>query len=291
LKTFLEFLSSIHNKIQFTMEMEEGKHLRFIDIDVYRRPDGTLGHRVYRKPVHTSLYLHPISHHHPSNKHAVLATLVFRAGAICDENILGQELEFLKNSLRDNSYSLQQIQHAFSRKEKPPRDNKKPILTAFLPYVQSMYCHLNRMLKKLDFRGINLPPKKIFKCLRPVKDNMGLKTAGVYCIPCECCKVCVGQSGRTIEMRVEEHRWHICHFHPDKSAVAKHSINHDHKMRFQETQILGSKSGYMDRLIREAKELDLHPNNINQENGLLLRKTWKPAIQQLRRNRPTSRPN
>jgi hypothetical protein len=61
--------------------------------------------------------------------------------------------------------------------------------------------------------------------------------------------------------------------------------------RFQETQTLARKSGYMDRLIREAAELDLHPNNINQENGLLLGKTWKPAIQQLRRSRLTSRPN
>jgi DNA-binding transcriptional MerR regulator len=135
----------------------------------------------------------------------VLATLVFRARAICDEDSLGQELEFLKNSLKDNGYSLQQIQQVLSRKEKPPRHNRKPILTVFLPYVQSMSSHLNRMLRKHDFRGINLPPKKIFKCLRPVKDNMGLKTAGVYCIPCKCGNVYVGQSGCTTETRVEEH--------------------------------------------------------------------------------------
>jgi hypothetical protein len=46
----------------------------------------------------------------------------------------------------------------------------------------------------------------------------------------------------------------------------------------------------MDRLLREATELNLHPNNINREDGLLLR-TWQPAIQQLRRNRSTPTPN
>jgi hypothetical protein len=135
-----------------------------------------------------------------------------------------------------------------------------------------------------------LPPKKIFNCLWPVKDNVGLKTPQVYCIPCKCGNVYVGQSGRTVEKRVEE-RQHIRHSHPDKSAVAKHIINNDYKIRFRETQILASKSGYMDRLTREAIELDLHPNNINREDGLLLSTTSQPAIQQLRRNRSTSRPN
>jgi hypothetical protein len=140
------------------------------------------------------------------------------------------------------------------------------------------------MLRK-HIRGINLPPKKVFSCLRPVKDDLGLKTRGVYCIHCECSKVYVGQSGHTIETRVKEHRRYLHHSHPDKSAVAEYIINHDHMIRFHEMQIPANKSGYMDRFIREAVELDLHPNNINREDGLLLSKIWKPVIQRLRRNR------
>jgi hypothetical protein len=105
-----------------------------------------------------------MSHHHLSNKHVVLATLVFRATAICDEDSLGQKLEFLKNSLRENGYILQQIHQVLSKKEKPSKNNRKPIFTAFLPYVQPISSRLNRMLKKHDIRGINLPPK-IFNCL------------------------------------------------------------------------------------------------------------------------------
>ena len=60
-------------------------------------------------------------------------------------------------------------------------------------------------LISLMTRGISLPLKKVFDCLRPVKDDLGLKTPGLYCIPSECGKVCVGQSGRTIETRVKEH--------------------------------------------------------------------------------------
>lgn len=82
-----------------------------------------------------------------------------------------------------------------------------------------------------------------------MKDDLGLKTPGVYCILCECDMVYVGQSSRIIQTRVKEHRWHILHSPPDKSAVAEHSINHDHIMKYQEMQILPNKSRYMNRLV------------------------------------------
>jgi hypothetical protein len=47
LTEFLNHLSGLHNKIQFTMEKEEG-HLPFPDIDIYRRMDGSLAHKVYQ---------------------------------------------------------------------------------------------------------------------------------------------------------------------------------------------------------------------------------------------------
>jgi predicted GIY-YIG superfamily endonuclease len=61
--------------------------------------------------------------------------------------------------------------------------------------------------------------------LRSVKDNLGLNVPGVYQIPCECGKVYMGQTGRSIKTRCKEHRRHIYLDQPDKSAVAEHSID------------------------------------------------------------------
>jgi hypothetical protein len=88
LTEFLNHLNRLHNKIQFTMEIEEEDHLPFLDIDIYRKTDGSLGHKIYWKPTHTNLYLHQNSHHHPANKQSVLAPLIHRVKALCDEDSL-----------------------------------------------------------------------------------------------------------------------------------------------------------------------------------------------------------
>jgi len=160
LMDFLNHLNGIHNKIQFTIEIEEASHLPFLDIDIYRKMDCSLGHKVYRKPTHTNLYLHQKCHHHPVNKHSVLSSLVHRAKTLCDQESLAPELTFLTNVFKQNDYRHQQIKQAIKPATRTNKTEDKPTSTAYLPYTQTTYGRLSRMLAKYNNKSVAIPPTK-----------------------------------------------------------------------------------------------------------------------------------
>jgi hypothetical protein len=114
---------------------------------------------------------------------------------------------------------------------------------------------------------------KLSSLLCPVKDHQGLRTPGVYMIPCECSRVYIGQKGISVYIRLKEHQRHIHLEHPDKLAIAEHSIDQGHHMQFHNSSILATNTRYMDHIVREAIEIELHPYNINREVGFYLSKS------------------
>ena len=57
----------------------------------------------------------------------------------------------------------------------------------------------------------------------------------------------------------------------------------DHLCDFDYLVYIGY-TGYSDRLIREAIEIEMHPN-MNKEDGLILRTAWKPLLHILKEKR------
>ena len=69
----------------------------FLDVLILRRANGSLGHKVYRKPTHTDRYLHKLSNHHPRQKRTVVKTLIDQAKRILSPGILMRSYSILNN--------------------------------------------------------------------------------------------------------------------------------------------------------------------------------------------------
>jgi hypothetical protein len=65
-------------------------------------------------------------------------------------------------------------------------------------------------------------------------------------------------------------------------AVAQHALETGHKIEFNNTCRLARTKEYMDRIIKEAIEIKLHPDNIKRDGGLIPSRAWQPAIRQIR---------
>jgi hypothetical protein len=98
-------------------------------------------------------------------------------------------------------------------------------------------------------------------------------------------RVYIRQTGRSAVIRLKERQQHIRLEHPDKSAIAEHSIDQGHCIQFHSSSILTTKTRCMDRVVREAIEIEFHPYNINREGGFCLSKSWKPLIGSLKLSR------
>jgi predicted GIY-YIG superfamily endonuclease len=193
------------------------------------------------------------------------------------QDSLHAELVFLRDVSRQNGYD-QQIHGVLNRRPNISQPDDKPESVSFLPYVGTIFNGISRVLSRHNIKSEGLPPKKVSSFLRPVKGNLQPRTRGVYRITCECGTVCIGLTGRSVETRFKEHQRHIHLEHPDKSAVAEHSVDLGHRIQLHNISIFATKTRYMDRIISEAIEIELHPNNMNREVGFCLGKSWKPLI-------------
>jgi hypothetical protein len=97
--------------------------------------------------------------------------------------IMMRKTKVLKTKICSNGYSRQQIQRSLNPTVRTSKPKDKPTSVALLPYVQTTYGRLSRMLARHNIKSVGLPPRKISSFLRPVKDDLGLRTPGVYNIP------------------------------------------------------------------------------------------------------------
>ena len=168
---------------------------------------------------------------------------------------LPKKIRHLKTTFRQNGYSNEEIHSALKRSIKnqgatKEEDRPKPIAIANIPFVSTVSGKISRILQKHSIDTVFRPCSKLRDLLVKVKDPCGFETPGVYNIPYECGKVYVGETGRTINTRIKEHKRHLGLCQPEKSAVVEHAIEYDHRVKWDHVKILCRESKFWERLVK-----------------------------------------
>lgn len=131
-----------------------------------------------------------------------------------------------------------------------------------LPYILGTTDKISHILRKNNIRTTFEPMSTISKCLKSVQDPIDPKChKGVYFVPCSCGKTYIGETGRSILTRIQEHAADIKHNCSKTLALAEHSSKTNHHRKF-----------------KEAVEIGKHPNNLNRDKGWKISDNWIPTL-------------
>jgi hypothetical protein len=97
---------------------------------------------------------------------------------LCDQDSLPQELEFLTTVFKMNGYSTQQIRHAMEPTTPTCKNEDKPTATAYLPYTQTTFGWLSRMLAKHNIKSVALPHHEDSQLLATSQRNTRTENTG-----------------------------------------------------------------------------------------------------------------
>ena len=95
-------------------------------------------------------------------------------------------------------------------------------------------------------------------------------------IPCEYGKVYIGETGRSFNTRIKEHKACQRLGDGDKSAIVKHA--QQHKINWEDSSLIISIPHWHTRRVREAIEILQH-NTVPQDSGLHINDIWHPLLQ------------
>ena len=120
------------------------------------------------------------------------------------------------------------------------------------------------------------PVKTLRQVLTRVKNKIPQeKRKGVvYEIPCEECEQSyVGETGRTLKKRIEEHKTAVKK-EDKRNGVAVHVKKTKHQINWEGAKVISNETQYWRRRVAEAINIQTRPQTMNLDCGLKLNDTW-----------------
>ena len=284
---FLRYLNNQDPCIKFTIEMEQERALPFLDVLIQRTIAGRIKTGVYRKPTHSGRVLAFDSHHPMSAKAAVVRALLDRVETHYDkDDIAGkkEEEEKVMGELEKNGYGARFIRR-YARKKPCKKEQEQcgDLRRIGAPYVKGVSEAIKRVLRPMGIDLCHRASPWQWTLCNKLKDRVPMKKKKgvVYEIPCgECQLSYVGETLRTLEDRVREHRRHVQKGNVLQSAVAEHARIQEHTIRFDDARVIDQATDCIPRRVKEALHIRKREGaTMNKDAGLTLSRQWEACVE------------
>ena len=105
------------------------------------------------------------------------------------------------------------------------------------------------------------------------------RQGAIYCVPCgDCDQKYFGETKMSFKKRKKEHISYIKHFYPEKSALAAHALELEHRMNWSKTQIVAFENDFRRRRFTESFFINSTPNVINEKSSDLFPKICRATF-------------
>ena len=153
-----------------------------------------------------------------------------------------------------------------------------------LPYIKGTTDKISKILNKHNINVAFTPANTIRQLFNSVNDPINPKhQKGVYVIPCSCGKEYIGETGRSLNIRIKEHTADLRRERTSKSALVEHVHSSSHYICIEDVKLVKKEDHYLKRKIKEAIEIEKRNNILNHDDGLKLSNTWKPLFEILKK--------
>ena len=99
-------------------------------------------------------------------------------------------------------------------------------------------------------------------------------------IPCECGRVYIAETGRSMLEQIEEHDQDTRLARTQSFAVSVHSNSTGHHPLWDEVKFIDRDPYWYTRRVKEAIHIGLHSDNINRDSGIKISEARMPTIKQ-----------
>lgn len=272
--TILDTLNKQHNKLKFTVEMENQRTIPYLDIQLHISNNKFITDW-YTKPTSSGRLINYHSHQPHRTRINTANNLINNVINVSDRQFLNKNIHKLKQTLKRNDFPMHVINKLINKKLDTLTDEistEKTPLTIDELETQKQYFSITYIDKLTDNKNLReLFPNnnnimfahKSNTTLRPLFKSTKDKIAKeqqcnvVYEIPCKgtnnekCHQIYIGTTKRSLQTRLAEHETDIKK-NKNTTAIAQHMLEHGHEPDFESTKILDIENKQNRRMTLES---------------------------------------